>query len=1545
MRHRWWLLLFAWVALPAFAAAAPVSSSSVSGGTVDALLVRAHASIDNLVNVDQKALQAELISAAHQASSQQDRSGEARLHLALARLLMSDDTAASLAELARAEALDKTAEGTHYIRGVALRYQNKLSDAEAELRLSYVMEPAFLERAAFQLGLLFQKADDQDRAYAYLTRATRMARVPLVRARTLAEVAIETGHYDQAIELMDRVTAEAHAAFQNKSLEGVREQLFGGYVIMHRAFGSDSYLAAQRTLAMVRSEPLTKYKEGLGTEVLSRAYFDALQLGDDEAAAALLARLAELPRVIESGSDTATAKRQNKLRDFAMGYEAELAAARAEDLALVTADPHALFEKSRSVLQFGKGDLNYRFATVAGALDAWLTQFGADATRITRDTARLLSARVIAATVANNALLLTHRPLQRLYAEPVGEHGEIDRAAAAALQAMGQRDAALSRLRSAASKQPEDGTLNELADLLAETGGLVEAEQVLRQAINTLPSDQTDDCRFELARLLATRQGRYAESWELLKPLLWSDHFDLTGQLQIAGRAGDALYSLGRYDEEAAIYQEALRRAPALQTATGHQLLVSATVRYSAARLGSLRGDYTHTIEGLQALLKEIPDKIADDPRHQVALTRITVLRKIAGIERTRGRYDAAQDALNRAVTQASELRAELRGSEQAANEISLARLATTRGDQAAAYQHYLAAYDLDAESNEVDQLLNLEWASRRRGKVAEANRWLAIAHARAITLEKESPGIGTYSDRAAVARREREYTEAIVADQARVKLAQELQQKAQEAEGLLDLAEDQESAGHGGDAVATYLNARDIFRSLSLRPDEARAELALANIYDNVGDVIAARTSYQRAIDIQRSTGFREREADSILDLAYLEREQGRYAIAASLTGQALAIYLSLSNPFDIASTRGTRALIQLDLQHPTAALEELALVEPLLKQTDSQSLRAQVRERSARAHAEAGDLVSAERDAREAVQLFAQMRPDYPDSMTARTLADILLRRIRAGNVAAAERPALLHETRALLKLAADRDRDDGLVLYWRVEFLLGQWHELNGESELALASYRNAISLIERRRRGTGADDAVFLDRFRPVYIAILDLLERMGRGTEMFDYASKLAAAEYAGASALPMSAMIGTDAATRTKLLNGQGLRRRLSDIDEQIEAARTTPGADPSYQRWLERVRSTTAVELATVRKDLDAVGRDTLGLDANVLTRMHRYLPADALLLQPALLPDRVVLLIYTREQSYSRSVPLNELVAAKPGAAPYDGAQLRTDVEEFLRSVREKFSSSERINLLSERLYDAFIRKIEPELEGRKVLLVSPLGLLRQIPFAALHDRVTGKYLVERLPIVNVAQSIPVDVATGSHGDRRMLALIVPEQGLQAVKLEGLAIAQNFPTSRVLTGADASASALDFSGQQPGFDAVVFATHARFDESDQYVQLANGERLSPTQLTRYAANWRKVSLVVMSACETAVFTKNQASPFNSFIDTLEGITVPSVIGTQWRVDDAFAGRIMQAFYENLHRGAGLAAALQQAQISAIKDARGKPYFWAPYQLYGDWR
>ncbi|MEJ2247689.1 MAG: CHAT domain-containing protein, partial [Acidobacteriota bacterium] len=66
-----------------------------------------------------------------------------------------------------------------------------------------------------------------------------------------------------------------------------------------------------------------------------------------------------------------------------------------------------------------------------------------------------------------------------------------------------------------------------------------------------------------------------------------------------------------------------------------------------------------------------------------------------------------------------------------------------------------------------------------------------------------------------------------------------------------------------------------------------------------------------------------------------------------------------------------------------------------------------------------------------------------------------------------------------------------------------------------------------------------------------------------------------------------------------------------------------------------------------------------------------------------------------------------------------------------------------------------------------------------------------------------------------------------------------------------------------------------------------------------------------------------------------------------PRVLASLWKVDDRATAELMEEFYSQmLQHKQSPAAALREAQMAQLKKkSRQAPYYWAGFQLQGDWK
>ena len=100
------------------------------------------------------------------------------------------------------------------------------------------------------------------------------------------------------------------------------------------------------------------------------------------------------------------------------------------------------------------------------------------------------------------------------------------------------------------------------------------------------------------------------------------------------------------------------------------------------------------------------------------------------------------------------------------------------------------------------------------------------------------------------------------------------------------------------------------------------------------------------------------------------------------------------------------------------------------------------------------------------------------------------------------------------------------------------------------------------------------------------------------------------------------------------------------------------------------------------------------------------------------------------------------------------------------------------------------------------------------------------------------------------------------------------------------------------------------------------------------------------EASLVVLSACETGFGRFEQGEGILSIARSFMYAGTPSLVVSMWEVNDMSTARIMEFFYANLATKMDKDAALRQAKLSYIKEAKGlnaHPAYWSPFIQLGN--
>jgi CHAT domain-containing protein len=326
-----------------------------------------------------------------------------------------------------------------------------------------------------------------------------------------------------------------------------------------------------------------------------------------------------------------------------------------------------------------------------------------------------------------------------------------------------------------------------------------------------------------------------------------------------------------------------------------------------------------------------------------------------------------------------------------------------------------------------------------------------------------------------------------------------------------------------------------------------------------------------------------------------------------------------------------------------------------------------------------------------------------------------------------------------------------------------------------------------------------------------------------------------------------------------------------------------------------------------------------------------------DTAVIYPIVFQDRTELLI---------SLPTGLTRVSVPTTAPV----LTEEVRAFRRLV-EKRTTREYLPH-AQQLYDWLIRPLESELIQQKIqtLVFVPDGVLRTIPFSALHDGsafLIQKYALALTPGLYLTDPRPLDrekikflaggITTSVQGFPSLPYVAEEVENIRTLYDADQLLNQQFRTPR-----------LEQELRDSRYGILHIATHGKFstDANDSFLLTFDG-KLTMSTLDRLIGLFRfrqdPLELLTLSACQTAVGDDRAALG-------LAGVAIKagarSALATLWFINDEASAALIGEFYRQLRDpGVSKAIALQRAQQKLLDDrVYEHPAYWSPFLLLNNW-
>jgi len=266
-----------------------------------------------------------------------------------------------------------------------------------------------------------------------------------------------------------------------------------------------------------------------------------------------------------------------------------------------------------------------------------------------------------------------------------------------------------------------------------------------------------------------------------------------------------------------------------------------------------------------------------------------------------------------------------------------------------------------------------------------------------------------------------------------------------------------------------------------------------------------------------------------------------------------------------------------------------------------------------------------------------------------------------------------------------------------------------------------------------------------------------------------------------------------------------------------------------------------------------------------------------------------------------------------------------------------------------------------------GARVVFV-PDKILNAVPFAALEDPLTGRFLIEDR-CVSVAPSVAlyltalaIDRARGDRRDWGALLVANPSfdrqlfpdlASLPRAAAETAAARRFYPGAVMLAGPAAVRTRL--LAELDRHEVFSFAGHAvenPGDPADSYLVLATSDPGAEPGALRgreiAALKLGRLRLVILSACHTTATASSRTAGIAGLSRAFLDAGASAVLGTLWDADDEAAFRLLPEFHRRFTAGLDAASALRAAQLAMLHagdPSLRSPARWAAFELVGEIR
>lgn len=550
------------------------------------------------------------------------------------------------------------------------------------------------------------------------------------------------------------------------------------------------------------------------------------------------------------------------------------------------------------------------------------------------------------------------------------------------------------------------------------------------------------------------------------------------------------------------------------------------------------------------------------------------------------------------------------------------------------------------------------------------------------------------------------------------------------------------------------------------------------------------------------------------------------------------------------------------------------------------------------------------------------------------------------------------------------------------------LGRLHRRMGHADQAAHFLGRAVDALEAqvgRLGGSQSVQAEFRARFEEIYRDAVEVELERGHADRAFHLVERSRARTF-----LALLAERDLELAGELPAELERSRKENAARYDQaQRELARWTAKAGEEKRETLQR-------ELSRLRRERDEIAVEIRKASPK-LAALRQPQPLDLDAARGVLDPGTLAL-SYSVGKEKTALFALTREGGLRVETLPVGEKQLRQDVQRFLELVLQPApgGAPEAAADLARSLYRTLIGPVADLVERGERVLILPDGPLHRLPFGALlrdpAGAERGRFLTEWKPLhtgLSLTVYATLRAAAGERSEpARLVAFGDPSyprslasgqargplalrsfdwSALPYSRREIERIAALYPGARLYLGAEATEERVKSVARDARL--LHFATHGYIDDRtplDSALVLTIPEGLPAGRDNGLLQVWEifesvrlDADLVVLSACETALGRELSGEGMIGLTRAFQYAGARSVVASLWSVADQLTAELMTRFHRHYAAGLPKDEALRAAQMELIRGpvrvagAAGRsletnasaPFFWAAFQLFGDWR